>query len=600
MGRIVIRIRIQKYVNLAFTILYPFSLFLMVGFTRFLRLVLCLALLASCYTIASAQQMPADTLNEAPQRPFPVADSVGLPGSGPNKALSEPWNRTAIVADYYQNYLGSAVSNAQLGWTGSVTACIPGSISQLAQDRTLQRINYYRRLVGLPDNTTFDAGRNAATQATALMMVANNALSHAPPASWLCYTALGATGAGSSNLGLGSHSSQAVKQYIDDGGAGNTAVGHRRWILYSRAGSFGHGNVVGSTYGFADALWVFNTPVTPPFVPPYVAFPPAGYVPRTLIPPRWSFSLPDANFSAASVAVQNQQGTALSITKHALAANYGDNTLVWDLNTAADLTWTGSADKSFRVTVSGVSLNGVTQPPYSYTVVAIDAEAICPGPTPVAACTPTVSGGMSNFYGTEVVRFNTIDRLSSAAGNDGRNYTDITCSAQTTVTAGNSYSLSVQGYFTNTHALRVWIDFNGNGNFTDSGELVLTASANSASAIVTIPPTAALNTPLRMRVLADSPSSAGNSCAITGGGQIDDYAVWVLPTVCNLMATTQHGAWTNPAIWSCGRVPVITDRVQIGHLVTIGAGITAQTAQVSYLAGGRLTFGADARLQITP
>ncbi len=397
---------------------------------------------------ATAQQPTTDTLNEAPRMQIPVAHSALNAVSGPDKALSDPWNRTAIVADYTQNYLGSAVSNAQLGWTGSLSACIPGNISQLAQDRTLQRINYYRRLVGLPDNMTFDPSRNIDTQAAALMMGANNSLDHSPPPSWLCYTTQGANGADNSNLGLGSHSSQAVTQFMNDNGSGNNAVGHRRWILYSRAGSFGHGSAqAGGFFGYADVLWVFNPFVTPAYLPNYIAFPPAGYVPRIIIPSRWSFSLPGADFSGASVTVQNQQGTALSITLHPVENGYGDNTVAWRFNTAADLTWSGSDDKPFQVTVSGVNRNGVTQPPYSYTVVAIDPDAIPP---------------------------------------------------------------------------------------------------------------------------------------------------------CTVMVTNQQGNWSNPAIWSCGRVPTATDRVQVRHLVTVPAGTTARALGIVYQSGGRVLLQTGAFLRVNP
>ena len=40
----------------------------------------------------------------------------------------------------------------------------------------------------------------AAAQASALMQAANDSLSHTPPTSWKCYTALGATGSATSNL----------------------------------------------------------------------------------------------------------------------------------------------------------------------------------------------------------------------------------------------------------------------------------------------------------------------------------------------------------------------------------------------------------------
>ncbi|MBD2700063.1 CAP domain-containing protein [Spirosoma sp. BT702] len=535
-----------------------------------------------------------------------MGDSLVIRSAAPARSLVDPWNRNAILADYYQNYLGSAVSDNELNWTGNLASCIPGTISQVAQNRTIQRINYYRRLVGLPDNMTFDPSRNTETQAAALIMGANNQLNHTPPSTSLCYSSAGLSGASNSNLGLGFHSSRAVKQYIDDRTPGNEEVGHRRWILYSRATSFGHGSARTSNPNFvtfADALWIANPTTTPASLPQYIAFPPAGYVPRTLIPDRWSFSIPGANFSSANVTLQDGLGAPLSLTTHTPGGAYGDNTLVWNLP-ATDLAWTGSADKSFRVTVSNVIQNGVTQPPYSYTVVAIDPSTVtsCPGTSPVASCSVTVSGGQSVFYGTAAFRFNTIDTQSSSASNDGQNYTDLSCVTQTTVTAGSSYTLNLQGAASNVHRLRVWIDYNGNGQFTDSGEQVVASSAGSVSAVVTIPTTASVNTLLRIRVMADAPSSATTACALTDGGQVDDYGLWIQSSTppCTVMTTVQNGNWTSPATWSCNRAPLATDQVRIGHSITVGAGATVQVAKVTYLNGGRLSLLSSARLKLIP
>jgi len=239
-----------------------------------------------------------------------------------------------------------------------------------------------------------------------------------------------------------------------------------------------------------------------------VAFPPAGYVPRPLIPGRWSFSIPSANFSTATIQVQDQTNTTVPVIQYPITNGYGDNTIVWDLvNPAATLAWNGSADKTFYVQVSGVILNGVTQPPYSYTVVGIDPGTFCPYPTPVAACSVTAGNSPSIYYGLEQFQFNTIDVASSSADVDGSTYIDRSCINSTTVTSGSSYSLSAKGYFNNSHNIKVYIDFNNNGILTDAGELVASSSGNLASTTFTIPTSASLNIPLRVRVLADAPGT---------------------------------------------------------------------------------------------
>ena len=61
-------------------------------------------------------------------------------------------------------------------------------------------------------------------------MSAEGSLSHFPDPGWACYTADGAAAASKSNLSLGESGPTAVDGLMDDFGASNLAVGHRRWI----------------------------------------------------------------------------------------------------------------------------------------------------------------------------------------------------------------------------------------------------------------------------------------------------------------------------------------------------------------------------------
>ena len=67
---------------------------------------------------------------------------------------------------------------------------------------------------------------------------------------------------------------------------------------------------------------------------------------------------------------------------------------------------------------------------------------------------------------------------------------------------------------------------------------------------------------------------------------------------CTAMYTLKNGVWADPTVWSCNRVPVSTDAVEIRHTITIPDAITGQTQKVSYALGGRVIFGAGARWQI--
>jgi hypothetical protein len=269
--------------------------------------------------------------------------------------------RDRIISEYNTNYLGSAVTDA--GWTGSTATCTAGTYSTDAMNKTLQRINYFRKMAGVSSAITFDAAKNAKCQEAALMMQANNALNHYPPTTWTCYTTDGATAAGSSNLALGGNTSAAINMYMSDYGSGNYFVGHRRWILYTKANIMG----AGSTSG-AQALWVIGGTTTPASVPEYVAWPPKGYVPAPLVYARWSLSVPSADFSGATVSMTDVSGASLTCTIVSSTDNgYGDNTIVWE---PTGVNTSGTTDITYHVNVNNVTISGVTKN-YAYDVIII-------------------------------------------------------------------------------------------------------------------------------------------------------------------------------------------------------------------------------------
>ncbi|MFM7566240.1 MAG: CAP domain-containing protein [Flavobacteriales bacterium] len=270
-----------------------------------------------------------------------------------NQPTPEPTAREIALEDYQTNYLGSAV--AATGWTGNTTNCNAGSLPQTTHDKVLQRINYFRRMVGLNDNTTLDATKFPMYQETALMMKANNALSHTPPSTWTCYTQSGADGAATSNIALGSGATDAVTLFINDPGSSNTAVGHRRWILHSAKTQFSYGSTNSSM-----ALGVIGTAGGNTEIPEFIAYPPKGYIPQTLTFPRWSFGIPGANFTNATVTMTGPSGS-VPLTIVSTAGNYGDKTIVWE---PQGILTSSTSDVTYTVTVSGIT--GAPQSSYTY------------------------------------------------------------------------------------------------------------------------------------------------------------------------------------------------------------------------------------------
>lgn len=89
-------------------------------------------------------------------------------------------------------------------------------------------------------------------------------------------------------------------------------------------------------------------------------------------------------------------------------------------------------------------------------------------------------------------------------------------------------------------------------------------------------------------------------CLVTGScGSVwsDGYALTVQVT-CTSMYTLKNGNWNDPSVWSCGRLPVSTDAVQIKHSVTLPGGYTASAQKVVYDLGSTLIWGIGSKLTL--
>jgi uncharacterized protein YkwD len=271
----------------------------------------------------------------------------------------------ASMRTAYNNVLKPALA-VPVGWTGSVDPCVAGAPSAAAQQATLDAINFFRDMAGVAP-ATFDAGMSAQAQSAALIMQAQNALSHEPPADWKCWTQAGYDGAGHSNLALGAAGANAIALYMDDPGGGNSAAGHRRWVLAPRKTVLGSGSTSG-----AHALYVLGPSSTGVPEPEWTGWPIAGYHPVQLEPGgRWSLSSADdtTDFSAATVTVE-RGGTSLPVTLYPVQDGYGSNTLVWQVDPGYT---TGRRDQRYDVTVSNILRNNIPLS-HAYSVTLFDAN----------------------------------------------------------------------------------------------------------------------------------------------------------------------------------------------------------------------------------
>ena len=239
----------------------------------------------------------------------------------------------------------------KMKWTGSTAGCDPGTTSQGFKEDVLARVRWFRAMAGVDTNISLNLESSRLAQEAALVMKANDDLSHEPPSSWDCFTDEAYEGAKHSNLYLGLFGVRSIDGYIEDPGADNLPVGHRRWILDPTLAEIGTGDTNNS-----NALFVINENTrdnhTTREPDGFVMWPPRGYVPRATIFPRWSISHPQADFSQARVRIEFQGRTKIINNPYSDSDGYGrQNALVFEWIRPSK--GTGSA----VITVSGIELD---------------------------------------------------------------------------------------------------------------------------------------------------------------------------------------------------------------------------------------------------
>lgn len=244
-----------------------------------------------------------------------------------SRAIRTGW-RSSVDAAWHRQF--EPYINTRTGWTGSVSGCRPGSNSSTSIRATQQAINFVRSLNGLgPVNISPWMSRRA--MQTALMMDANDRLSHYPTRSWRCHTWAGDVTAAKSNIALSYPQVTAgrlIDMYMDDRGWANTAVGHRRWILYPFTVAMGLGSTT-----TANALTVVGPTSRSRPNPRWTSWPSHGYFPGPLEPAgRWSLSsgIRSEDFSRAVVRVW-KNGNRIYPRKYRVHNGYGMPTIVWQM-----------------------------------------------------------------------------------------------------------------------------------------------------------------------------------------------------------------------------------------------------------------------------
>lgn len=305
---------------------------------------------------ASTPRPDAGRDSGRPSDPDPTPDPTDA-GSEP----SDPPDVTPPSGNVCTRWKTARADLSEGKWSGDAATCSAGDMTPAARDNALRLMNLYRSLAGLGP-VTMSAEGNRLAQACALLMRANNTITHAPPSSFKCYTAEAAKTAGGSSLSSGPAVSSVDGYMIDPGNP--TTIGHRRWILSSWLTEVG--------FGSADRFSCQYQPVKSmgaKGAKAWVAWPPEGEVPLQAFGSRyggqldqtgWTVQSDSINLRGAQVSVKSG-GSDLPVTVTQLGSGYGST---YAIRFAAN-GWTTKVG-SYHVEVSGVPT------PISYDVKVVD------------------------------------------------------------------------------------------------------------------------------------------------------------------------------------------------------------------------------------
>jgi uncharacterized protein YjdB len=187
--------------------------------------------------------------------------------------------------------------------------------------------------------------------------------------------------------------------------------------------------------------------------------------------------------------------------------------------------WASSNNRIATVNSSGV-VSAVAAGAVTITATTVDGNK-------TAACSITVTNGSltycrpsvgSSFQWISLVRTGTINNATSTQ----TGYSDYT-SQSTNIPVGTAAAINlVSGWATSSSYWNVWIDYNHNGSFNDSGELVVSNNfmGSNITTSFKVPSTASLG-PTRMRVMMRN-SGVSDPCSLRDG-EVEDYTVNITP-----------------------------------------------------------------------
>ncbi|MBD2702665.1 fibronectin type III domain-containing protein [Spirosoma sp. BT702] len=87
-------------------------------------------------------------------------------------------------------------------------------------------------------------------------------------------------------------------------------------------------------------------------------------------------------------------------------------------------------------------------------------------------------------------------------------------------------------------------------------------------------------------------------CSVGESSSFSGSVTFSTPVPCSGMYTLKSGSWSDVTVWSCNRLPVGSDVVELKHVVNLPAGYVGTAQRLQFFPGITLTYGADARLRL--
>ncbi|MCF6128553.1 M12 family metallo-peptidase [Flavobacterium sp. AS60] len=255
-----------------------------------------------------------------------------------------------------------------------------------------------------------------------------------------------------------------------------------------------------------------------------------------------------AKDAAGNVSVASNTVNVTTLTPDTTAPAAPALTASGTTTTTTNLSWSGATDNvavtGYNVYKGGVFLASTTSATtytvtgltastsYTFTVRAKDAAGNISTDSNVASVTTlansvTYCASQGNSTADEYINRVQLGTINNLSGNNS-GYGNFT-SLSTNLTRGTSNSITITPAWTSTvysEAYRVWIDFNQDGDFADSGEQVVNRTKTKTTPITnsfTVPATALLGS-TRMRVSMKYNASP-SYCETFSYGEVEDYTV---------------------------------------------------------------------------